>query len=86
MLNYKYLCFDLKQPPFPFPPGLPAGRQGGKALCSAPSPVGESLPRFGGGWEGGKNYINYYYFIPVSRYSYQIKTLLFIFHRFSATY
>jgi len=25
--------------------------QGGKVF--APSPVGESLPRFGGGWEGG---------------------------------
>jgi len=28
---------------------------GKNALFSAPFPVGESLPRFGGGWEGGIN-------------------------------
>jgi hypothetical protein len=39
MLIIKYLHFILNNPPSRFP-------QGGKALLSAPSPVGE-------GWEGG---------------------------------
>ena len=48
MLIINYIHFILNDPLSRFP-------QGGKALFSAPSPVGESLPRFGGGREGGIN-------------------------------
>ena len=37
--------------------------QGGKALFSAPSPMGE-------GWEGGNNCLGNYWFIHDNRYSY----------------
>ena len=48
MLIINYIHFILIYPLSRFP-------QGGNALFSTPSPVGESLPRFGGGWEGGIN-------------------------------
>jgi len=48
MLIISHFHFVLNDPLSRFP-------QGGKALLSAASPVGESLPRFGGGWEGGLN-------------------------------
>jgi hypothetical protein len=48
--------------------------QGGKALHCSPSPVGESLSRFIGSWEGGKYNLNKLGLIHDCRYSLNNKT------------